>query len=54
MKPGDIKTIYGSPFKEEYPIGKAQLIELIEDFWTAQYWKVKFIDGETINVLIKA
>ena len=54
MKQGDIRIIYGGPMKEQYPIGKAQLIELIEDYETLQHWKVKFIDGPISNVLIKA
>ena len=54
MKPGDVKMIYAMPFGEINPVGNAKLIELVESWDTAEYWKVEFIQtGKTERVIIK-
>ena len=54
MKPGETKTIYGSPFKEEHPIGTAKLVKRKDNFEKVEIWSVIF-EGESFQreVLIK-
>jgi len=55
MKINDVVEIYGNPHTQVYPLGKARLIQLIEDCMSLELWEVEFVDqpGRHFNVLIK-
>jgi hypothetical protein len=56
METGQIKMIYGNPFKEEYPIGEARLINKTDcSTPKIEQWQVAFLDEPEITrvVLIK-
>jgi hypothetical protein len=54
MEPGETKTIYGNPVKEEHPIGQAKLVKKKDNFNKVEIWSVVFT-GESFEreVLIK-
>ena len=54
MKKGEIRTLYIDPSTKNVVAGKAELLELVKDIGTHEYWKVKFLDNyEISNFLIK-
>jgi hypothetical protein len=56
MKKGDICTIFGSPIKMEYPIGKAKLIEKVSDVSDKiEEWYIEYLNqpGTQYVALIK-
>ena len=44
MKPGDIVEIFTDPMNQRHSEGEAELVELLNIFYDAEYWLVKFPD----------
>jgi len=53
MKPGDIVEIFTDPMNQRHSEGEAELVELLNIFYDAEYWLVKFPDDWVRPRLIK-
>jgi hypothetical protein len=53
MKIGDLVEVFGSPIKEEYPIGKVTLVKFIKDSPKLELWYVERADGQYAELFIK-